>query len=164
MRVLLSAAGRAFLRDFVVAFFFLGSGILAAPNYRQAAALASAATLGALVGAVRGLRVFVPGISTGLAKALNIPVAYAEVAITGITTVIVGFIALAEGVLSAPDLETGRAAALAGLLGIGTALWRLIQAYFTPGETPAPSLGFTPPPQPVPPEALPTPIPAVPDA
>jgi hypothetical protein len=157
MRVILSAAGRAALRDFLVAFLALATGIFAAPNVNQAAALAGAASIAGLVAAVRAVRVFVPQISEGLAKLIKLPVAYAEIILTLITTVLVGFIALAEGVLSAPDLETGRAAALAGLLGIGTAVVRALQAWLTPGEAPVPGGGFSVPPQPVPPEALPTP-------
>ena len=159
MRAILSAAGRAFLRDFAVTFLALATGILAAPNYRQAAALAGAASLAALVAGVRAIRVFVPQISEGLAKLLNVPVAYAEVVITGLTTLIVGFITLVEGVLSAPDLEAGKAAALAGMLAIATALVRLAQAFLTPGESPTPGLGVSVPRQPVPAAALPTPMP-----
>lgn len=155
MRSILSAAGRAFLRDGAIAFFALASGILAAPNYRQAAALAGAASIAALVAGVRAIRVFVPSIAEGLAKLLNVPTAYAEVILTGITTLLVGFVALVEGVLSAPDLEAGKAAAVAGLLAIGTALVRVVQAWLTPGETPVPGTGISVPAQPVPPAALP---------
>lgn len=154
MRVILSAAGRAAIRDFLIAFLALASGILAAPNYRQAAALAGAASLAGLVAAVRGLRVFVPGLTTAIANALHVPAAYAEVVLTGVTTLIVGFIALAEGVLSAPDLEAGKAIALAGLLAIGTALVRIVQAWLTPGEPGANGAGIQVPPQPVSPAAL----------
>lgn len=157
MRVLLSAAGRAFLRDFAVTFFALATGILAAPDYRQAAALAGAASLAALVAGVRALRVFVPGLSTGLAKLLSVPTAYAEVVLTGLTTLLFGFLALVEGFLSAPDLKAGKAAALAGLLALGTTLVRVVQAALTPGE-PGP-LPIPTPPQPVPAAALPRPIP-----
>ncbi len=67
MRVILSAAGRAFLRDFAIAFLALASGILAAPNLRQAGALAAAASIAALIAGVRAIRVFVPQIAEGLA-------------------------------------------------------------------------------------------------
>jgi hypothetical protein len=155
MRAILSAAGRAFLRDGAIAFFALASGILAAPNYRQAAALAAAASIAALVAGVRAIRVFIPSIAEGLAKLLNVPTAYAEVILPGLTTLLVGFVALAEGVLSAPDLETGKAAAVAGILAIGTALVRVVQAWLTPGEAPGAGGGIKVPPQPVPQAALP---------
>lgn len=157
MRAILSAAGRAAGRDFLVSFLALATGILAAPNLHQAAALAGAASIASTIAAVRAVRVFAPGISAGIAKMLHVPTAMAEVVLTGITTVVVGFIDLSLGVLSAPDLHAARAAGLAGLLGIGTALVRLLSAFLTPGELgPA---GIVVPPQPVPAAALPQPMP-----
>lgn len=156
MRVILSAAGRAALRDFLIAFLALATGILSAPNYRQAAALAGAASIAGIVAAVRAVRVFVPQLSTALANAINAPVAYAEVILTAVTTLIVGFLALVEGVFSAPDLEAGKAALTAGLLAIGTALIRVLQAFLTPGEPGGG--GISTPPQPVPPAALAAPM------
>lgn len=156
MRVILSAAGRAFLRTFAVTFLTFVAGILAAPNYREAASLAVAASLAAVVAGVRAIRVFVPQISTGLANAFHAPIAYAEVVITLVTTFLVGFIALVEGVLSAPDLDAGKAAAVAGTVAILDAAVRVVQAWLTPGE-PGPG-GIPTPPQPVPPAALPTPL------
>lgn len=155
MRVILSAAGRAAGRDALVAFVMLAAGIWTAPNLDQAYALAGAASIAALVAAVRAVRVFVPQISEGIAHALGVPTAYAEVVVTGLTTLGVGFVALAEGVLSAPDLHAARAAGLAGLLAIGTALTRLVQAWLTPGE-PGP-IGIETPRQPVSAASLPTP-------
>jgi hypothetical protein len=155
MRVILSAAGRAFARDFAIAFLTFAAGILAAPNLRQAGALATAASIAALVAGVRAVRVFVPQLAEGLAKLLHAPTAYAEVLLTGLTTLLMGFIVLVEGVLSAPDLEAGKSAAIAGILAIGTALVRVIQAWLTPGESPTPGLGIGVPAQPVPAAALP---------
>lgn len=154
MRVILSAAGRAFLRDFAITFLTFAAGILAAPNLRQAGALATAASIAALVAAVRALRVFVPQLAEGISTALHVPTAYAEVLLTGVTTLLMGFITLVEGVLSAPDLKAGKAAAVAGILAIGTALVRVVQAWLTPGETPIPSTGVQVPLQPVPKAAL----------
>lgn len=162
MRVLLSAMGRSLGRDGAVAFLTLASGIWAAPNMEQAGALAGAASIAALVAVVRGFRAFIPQVSTGLAKALHVPLAFSEVAITAITTFLVGFAALAEGVLSAPDLDGARAAGLAGILAVGTALTRLVQAWLTKGELG--DGGISLPPQPVPPEALPKPLPQDPGA
>jgi hypothetical protein len=157
MRSVLSAAGRAALRDGLIAFLALATGILNAPNVNQAAALAGAASLAALVAAVRAVRVFVPAISNGVASLLRVPTAYAEIVITGLTTFLVGTVAMAEGVLSAPDLTTGKAAGVAGLLAIGTALVRVFQAALTPGEPPVPGAGVGVPVQPVPAAALPPP-------
>lgn len=153
MRVILSAAGRAAFRDAAVAFLMLSTGIWAAPNLDQAYALAGAASIAALVAAARALRVFVPQISEGIAKSLGISQAYAEAVVTGITTLALGFLALVEGVLSAPDLDAARAAGLAGLLAIGTALTRVVQAWFTPGEPGG--AGIQVPPQPVASASLP---------
>lgn len=153
MRAILSAAGRAGLRDAAVAFLALATGILAAPNLPQAGALAGAASIAALIAGVRAVRVFAPGIAEALAAAFGVPAAYAEVVITGLTTLIVGFIALVEGVLSAPDLDGARAAGLAGMLALGTAVVRLVSAWLTPGEPGGG--GIQVPPQPVAPEALP---------
>jgi hypothetical protein len=155
MRSVLSAAGRAAVRDAAIAFLALATGILAAPNYQQAAALAAAASIAALVAGVRAIRVFIPQLATAVANALHVPTAYAEVVLTGITTLLVGFVALVEGVLSAPDLDAGKAAAVAGMLAIGTSLVRAVQAWLTPGETPVPGTGIVVPAQPVPPTALP---------
>lgn len=159
MRVLLSAAGRAFLREAIVAFVVFAAGIWAAPNVDAAAALAFAGSYAALAAGFRAVRVFLPGISTAVAGALHVPVAYAEVIITGTTTVLSGLLVGAIGFFEAPDFETGKAAFIAAILGIGTALFRLIQAVLTPGETPTPSAGIGTPPQPVPPEALPATLP-----
>jgi putative effector of murein hydrolase LrgA (UPF0299 family) len=145
MSTILSAAGRAALRDGLIAFLALAAGILNAPNLNQAAALAGAASIAALIAAVRALRVFVPGLAAGLAKVLHVPDTYAEVAITALTTLLVGFITLAVGVLSAPDLATGKAAGVAGLLAIGTALVRVAQGVLTPGEHPNPEKGINTP-------------------
>lgn len=155
MRAVLSAAGRAFLRDFAISFLTFAAGILAAPNLRQAGALATAASIAALVAGVRAIRVFVPQLAQGIANGLNMPTAYAEVLLTGLTTLLMGFIVLVEGVLSAPNLEAGKSAAIAGILAIGTALVRVLQAWLTPGESPTPGLGVQVPPQPVPQAALP---------
>ena len=155
MRVILSAAGRAFLRDFVITFLTFAAGILAAPNLRQAGALATAASIAALVAAVRAVRVFVPQLAEGIATGLHVPTAYAEVLLTALTTLLMGFIALVEGVLSAPNLDAGKSAAVAGIMAIGTALVRVVQAWLTPGETPTPSTGVQVPAQPVPQAALP---------
>jgi hypothetical protein len=160
MRVLLSAAGRAFLRTGAVAFLALATGILAAPNLRQAAALAGAASLAAIVAGVRAIRVFVPSISKQLAASLHVPVAYAEVVITLVTTALFGFIVLVEGVLSAPNLDAARAAGLAALLAVGDALVRVGQAWLTPGEPGG--AGISTPEQPVPAAALSTPMPTNP--
>jgi hypothetical protein len=101
------------------------------------------------------VRVFVPGLSEAVAKAVGVPVAYGEVAVTAATTFGIGFLVLVEGVLSAPNLDAAKSLGLAAVLAAGTGLVRLAQAIMTPGESPAPALGIVVPAQPVPPAALP---------
>ena len=145
MKTILSAAGRAALRDGLIAFLALASGIWVAPNLDQQKALATAAVIAGLIAAVRAVRAFAPGLATALARMLNVPESYAETVITGLTTLIVAFIVLVEGVLSAPDLATGKSVWVAGLLALGTTATRLLQALFTPGESPAPTRGLAAP-------------------
>lgn len=158
MRVILSAAGRAFLRAFLVSFLMLVSGFWLAPNLSEAYALAGAASIASLIAGLRALLVFVPGISKAIAAAIGVPLAFAEVAVTLLTAFLGGSISLLVDVLSAPDLNTARSVGLAGLIALGAALTRIVQAVFTPGEAPAVGGGIAVPPQPVPPAALPEPI------
>jgi len=160
MRVILSAMGRTFVREGIVAFVTFGIGIWAAPNLNAALLLAAAASYAALAAAFRGVRVYIPQLSEGIAKALGVPVAYAEVVITALTTILSGTIVGVTGFLEAPDFETGKAAWIAAMLAVGTGLFRLVQAFFTPGE---PGGGGIPTPaQPVPAAALPEPMPVNP--
>jgi hypothetical protein len=154
MRVILSAAGRAALRDAAIAFLALATGILNAPNLNIALGLAGAASIAAVTAAIRALRVFVPQFSEALVDRFGIPESYTEVAFTALQTLVGGFLAMWLAVLAAPDLSAAKAAGLAGVLAIGTALVRVAQAWLTPGETPLPDAGITVPVQPVPPEAL----------
>lgn len=160
MRVILSAMGRAFLRDGLVALLVFGAGIWAAPDLSQRYAIAVAASYAALAAGFRAVRVFVPQLSDAVARKLRIPIAYAEVGITAISTAISGFIAGAIGFFEAPNFDAGKAAFIAAMIGVGTGLSRLIQAWLTPGE-PGP-VGIPTPPQPVPAEALPEPMPPSP--
>ena len=133
MRKLLSTAGRAFLRAFIVTFVGLATGILAAPDLNQAYALAGAASIASLDASFGALRQFVPQLKfTG----------WPEVFTTVVQTAVAGFITLAIGTLASPNLGEARAASLAGLLAIGTGLLRVVQAYLTPGESPSPSTGL----------------------
>jgi hypothetical protein len=155
VRVLLSAAGRAFLRSAAVAFVALIYGVWLAPDMNQALAIAGAASIAALDAGFRAIRVYVPGLSRALAERLGL--SGAEVVITATQTFLAGLIAVTLDVLSAPDLGGARAAGFAGMLALGTALTRVVQAWLTPGETPVAGVGIPAPPQPVVPAALPTP-------
>jgi len=154
VRVILSAAGRAALRDALIAFLALATGILNAPNLSIALGLAGAASIAAITAAIRAIRVFVPEISEALIDRFGIPESYTEVAFTALQTLLGGFLAMWLAVLAAPDLGAAKAAGLAGVLAIGTALVRVAQAFLTPGEDPLPGSGVEVPVQPVPPEAI----------
>ena len=154
MRVLLSAAGRAFLRTFLITFSTFALGIWMAPNFNQALSLAVAASIASVDAALRALRVFAPDLAKQIAALLHVPERYSEVVITGIQTFIAGLIALLLTVLAAPDLTTARSAALSGLIAIGTALTRVLQGWLTPGEAPG-GTGISVPPQNVSPASLP---------
>jgi methylmalonyl-CoA mutase cobalamin-binding subunit len=154
MRVILSAAGRAFLRDAAVAFLALATGILTAPNEAQALALAGAASIAAVASGLRAVRVFVPGLSAALATRLGL--AGSEVVLTVITTFVAGVIAVGLEVLSAPSLDAAKTAGFAATLAIGTGIVRALQAWLTPGEAPGTGGGIVVPSQPVAPASLPT--------
>jgi hypothetical protein len=156
MRVILSAMGRTFLRDGLIALLVFGTGFWAAPDLNQRYAIAAAASYAALAAGFRGIRVYVPQLSEAIAGRLGVPLAYAEVVLTAITTIISGFVAGAVGFFEAPNFGEGKAAFIAAMLAVGTALSRLIQAALTPGE-PGP-VSIPTPPQPVSPAALAEPM------
>jgi hypothetical protein len=156
MRVILSAMGRAFLRDGLIALLIFGAGIWSAPNLNQRYAIAAAASYAALAAGFRAIRVFVPQLSVAIESKLHLPMAYAEVVLTGISSVISAFIVGSIGFFEAPNTSEGKAAFIAAMMGLGTALSRLIQAWLTPGE-PGP-VGINTPPQPVAPASLPEPL------
>lgn len=158
MRVILSAAGRAFLRAFLVSFLMLVTGFWLAPNLNEAYALAGAASIASLIAGLRALLVFVPQISKAIAEALGVPIVWAEVIVTLLTAFLGGSISILIDMLSAPDLNTARSIGLAGLIAVGAALTRIVQAVFTPGEAPAAGVGINVPPQSVPRAALPKPL------
>lgn len=157
MRVLLSAAGRDFLRASLLTFATLASGFWLAPNMNQALALAGAASVAAVVAGLGAIRVYVPGISRALAARLGI--AGADAVVTGVTMTLGAGLSLLIDVLSAPSVSEGKAIALAGILGIGALVTRLVEGVLTPGETPKVTTGGIPtPPQVVAPESLPEPV------
>ena len=153
MRVLLSAAGRAFVRAFAVTFLALAGGIWVAPNLNEAYALAGAASIAAVVAGLRALLVFVPGFSAALAAKLGY--GGAGVVVTVITTFVGGLLAVGIDVLSAPDLGGAKLALFAGLIAVGDGIVRAVQAWLTPGEGPTAGFGVPVPAQPIAPASLP---------
>lgn len=142
MTHLLGVAGRTFLRTSLVAFLAFAPGLLNAPDYAQAVAIATAASIAALDAGFRALRYLVPALSEAMTDKLGVPKAFTEVVFTAVQTVLAGFITLTLTVLAAPDMDAARAAGVAGLLAIGTALARLLQGFLTNGEVPAPDVGL----------------------
>jgi len=162
MRTILSAMGRTFLRDGIAAFAVFGIGIWQAGNFEAAKALAIAASYAALAAAFRGIRVYVPGLSTAVANTLGVPISIAEVVIAGLTTLISGTLVGITSFFEAPDTATGKAALIAAMLGIGTSMFRLVSAFFTPGEAGG-GCGISTPAQPVHPASLPDTLPTNPN-
>jgi hypothetical protein len=131
--ILLSAAGRSFLRAFGASLLILLPGILAAPNLAQVRGLATAAVVGSLAAGIRALQAFVPQLTIG-GK-------YGPILEEGLRTLVAGFFVLALGALAAPNLAEGKAILVGGLAGIVAAAIRAIQGLLAPAETPNPNAG-----------------------
>lgn len=136
MTGVLSAAGRAFLRAFVGSMLILLPGVLAAPNLNEFFGLGVAALISSLTAAFKVLEVFVPQ--------LSVPGKYGPILTSAVQAGISAFIVFAPGVFSAPNLSEARAALVAGLVAVATAVVRALQGFFTEGEFPAPQTGMAP--------------------
>jgi len=134
VRGLLSAAGRAFLRAFVGSLLILLPGVLSAPNLDESFGLGVAALIASISAGVAAVQVFVPQ--------LTVPGRYGSIIADALRAFLATFLPLVTGVLSAPDLNTARAAGVAALVAAVTAAIRALQGYFTPGEHPNPQTGF----------------------
>lgn len=156
MRVILSAMGREALIAGVLAFATLALGVWQAPNLSQAAALAGAASIAAVVAALRIVPIYLPRITTALAERFGI--AGGDSIVVGVTTLVGAAVAVLIDALSAPSLGEGRAVLFAGMLGVGALGTRLVIGLLTPGETPSVTAGgINVPNQPVAPASLSTP-------
>lgn len=156
MRTILSAMGRDMLIAGALAFFTLLGGVWTAPNLGQAYALAGAASIGAVVAVLRIVPLYLPRLTSALASRFGI--AGGDAIVVAVTTAAGAFVSVAIDVLSAPDINAARAAGMAGLLGVGALVTRLVIGLLTKGETPSvTNAGVTVPPQPVAPASLPTP-------
>lgn len=137
MTALLERAGAEFLRAFGLAFLFLVTGIINAPNLDAAIALSIAAFAAALAAGLRALQVFIPQLSWG--AVFGQPwAAWFDAATRAFLAVFVVFWA---DWLQAPDWANWKAAALAAVLAAGSAGIRALQGLFTFGESPSPSFG-----------------------
>jgi hypothetical protein len=134
----MSAAGRAFLRNFVASIIILAPGILAAPDLNQGVALGIAALVASIAAGLGALKVFVPQLS--FHSVLAAP--YADWADAFSHGFLAAFIVGIIGLLNMPDLSTWRSVGYGVLTGAFTAGIRAIQGFFTPSEAPVKSLGI----------------------
>ena len=156
MRVILSAMGRDALIVSALAFFTLLVGVWTAPNLNEALSLAGAASIAAVVAALRIVPVYLPKLTSSLAERFGI--AGGDAIVLGVTTVIGAFVSVVIDVLSAPSIDAGKAVLYAGMLSLGSLATRLVIGLLTPGETPSITAGgIDVPPQPVAPASLPQP-------
>jgi hypothetical protein len=147
MEVVLKEAGVSFLRAFAGALLVLIPGILAAPDLREATAMAWAASAASVIAGIKALQVFAPELQVGylLTKLLGLKNAPLEVIEDSFARAFVGtFLTLIIGVFAAPDLGLAKTAAIAALVGAFTAAIRTVQGAFTPGEAPVPEKGVKP--------------------
>lgn len=131
MKILVEKAGASFLRAIAVSALAFIPGILNAPNYIEAKALAVGASFAVLAAGLRAIQVFFPQITTGNRFADSF-----------LRMFLATFVGSLIGFLSAPDHNAAKAALLALLLGALAAGARAVQAAFTGGETPAPGTGL----------------------
>lgn len=134
--LILSSAGRSFLRAFVGALIPLSIGILAAPNLDQAYALGVAALIASFTAGINTLQEFVPQVTFG---ALFGP--YGKIADSFTRAFLGSLIVLLPGVLNAPDLSTAKGLGTAAIIGAFTAGIRAIQGFLTKGDVPSPASG-----------------------
>lgn len=162
MRTILSAMGRDALIVAALAFLTLISGVWVAPNLHEALALAGAASIAAVVAALRIVPLYLPKLTTALAARFGI--AGGDAIVVAVTTAVGSFVSIVIDALSAPSLDAGKAVLFGGMLGLGALVTRLLIGLITPGETPSvTSGGITVPAQPIAPASLPTPVEPEPD-
>lgn len=137
MKALLSAMGRTFLRDFGASLIILIPGILAAPNFNEAYALAVAAIIASISAGIRAIQAYVPQ--------LYIPGVYGTIATAVLRSFVAGFLVMALGVLSSPNFAEAKSAFAAGLIAVISGVFVVLQRFLTPSEDPAPQVGLNPP-------------------
>jgi hypothetical protein len=142
MLVLISEAGRSFLRAFGAALIVLIPGILAAPNLTVALSLSGAALIAAITMGIKAVQVFVPALSF---KSL-IParfVGYGNYVDSFARAAIAAFIVGVLGWLALPNLDFSRSVIFGIITGALAAGIRAIQGALTPGDVPTPQSGLT---------------------
>lgn len=145
LKNLLEKAGASFMRAFGGSIVTLAPGILSAPDLNNAVLLATAALISSITAGIKSIQVLVPEFTFGalFVKLLG-PTkgqavgAYAD----SFARAFLGtFLTLAPGVYTAPDLGSAKAAAAGLLVGAAAAGARAVEALFTKGESPLPSVG-----------------------
>lgn len=134
MRALLSKAGRAFLRAFVVGIVTYATGVLAAPNLDQAFALGVAAIAASISAGLSAVQLFVPQ--------LEFPGQYGEYANEFVRAFLGAFLVSIIGILNAPVLSFDKSVAVAAVFGALAAGVRALQGLLTKGESPSQARGF----------------------
>ena len=149
MTVLLSAAGRAFIRAFFASLLVFGFGILTAPDLSHVYLAGVAALVGAFAGGLRAIQSYVPKLA--LATYLGHPIGdWAEAFIQAF---IASLIVTLPGFAGAPNFATEKAFIVAAIVGAFNAAVRAVQGFATTGEHPSPPIGLNPPPAAAPPNA-----------
>ena len=137
LKNLLSQAGRAALKAFVVTFLTFAAGLLAATNLKEFAALAVGALVASGVAALKAVQVFVPQLSfAGL-----LPQPFASWLDAFVIAGLSAFLVLVQGVSDAPNYDAGKAVVVAAVIGGLQAAFRALEGVLTKGETPAPNFG-----------------------
>lgn len=144
MKNLLSQAGRAALKAFVVTFLPFATGLIGATSIDEFRSLGIAALVASGVAVLTAVKVFVPQLSF----ASLLPQPFASWTDAFVIAGLSAFLVLVEGVSEAPDYATGKAALYAALIGGLQAGFRALEGLTQKGESPAPNFGTEPNPNP----------------
>jgi hypothetical protein len=144
MLILLSEAGRSFLRAFLGSLIVLAPGILAAPDMHGAVLLGTAALVASIAAGLKAIQVFIPQLSFKSITALGAYYVYFD---SFVRAFLAAFITAVIGLLAMPTLSITSSIVVGLVTAAITAGIRAVQGLFTPGDVPAPQTGFNPPPQ-----------------
>jgi hypothetical protein len=142
MNVLLSNAGRAFLKVFLAALLTVAIGVSSQPNLNGAIAVGIAGVMAALAAGLGALQSFLPQFT--VAAYLAAP--WGPIVDTFIRAALGAFITAIIGLLAEPSLSTWHAAIIGVIVGAISAGLRAVQGALTPGEKPSVDGGIHVPP------------------
>lgn len=147
MLVLLSEAGRSFLRAFGASLLILLPGVLSAPNLSSTTGLGIAALIASVAAGLKSVQVFVPQLSFKSVLPAKVKIwgnyvdSFARAFFAALLVSVLGWLAM-------PSLSFERSVLVGLLVGAVTAGFRAVQGSLTPGDVPAPQAGLaTPPPK-----------------